>query len=182
MSHERQQLREAIVAQLKGPSNDRTSAGSRVTKSRMEPQTIDQLPAISVYSADEAIHESSSSTAPRELKRLPRIQIVGWVVASSAVDDALDALALQIETAMDLDHTLDHYAFDSILESTSFVQIEGGERPLGAVSLTYACTYHTQVRNAAPTDIFDTAAAQVSLAGDQATLDQRQVLEDGINS
>jgi len=171
MAHERQLLREEIVAQLKGPLNDRTAAGSRVTKSRQEPLTTDQLPAISVYSADETIHESSASTAPRELKRMTRVVIVGWVVASSAVDDALDALALQIETAMDIDHTLDRNASDSILEQTSFEQVLGGERPIGSVALVYSCSFYTQKRVALPTDLFATAGVTTNLGGTQAPAD-----------
>jgi hypothetical protein len=180
--HERQHLRELIVARLKGPDDDRTAAEERVFKSRRAPVATAQLPAISVYSVDEPVNEKSKSTAPRELERDLRIEIVGWVKASEDVDDALDALALQIETAMDLDphfHFTDGdetcaRVFDSILEGTVFGEELSGERPMGAVSLTYVCTYHTQKRLPLPTDDFELAATQVSLGGEQAEDDRAQ--------
>lgn len=181
--HERQALREAIVAQLKGPDNDRTAAGARVRKSRQAPNQTDALPAISVFSSDEPIHESSAGTSPRELKRIVRVEIIGWVIGSADVDDALDALALEIETAMDIDlgfRTTEEiengdpsYAYDSILESTVLGEKLDGERPLGAVSMTYACEYRTGRRVELPTDDFETAATQISLGDEQDDEDDR---------
>jgi hypothetical protein len=180
-THERQLLREAIVAQLKGPSNDRTAAGERVYKTRQDPLRTWELPAISVYSVDEPINEKSKSTAPRELERDVRFEIVGWVKASENVDDALDALALQIEAAMDLDPNLHVLvddelcarAFDSILEGTTLAEKMEGERPMGMVALTYVCTYHTQKRLPLPTADFELAATQISLGGTQSDPDDR---------
>jgi hypothetical protein len=173
--HERQLLREAIVAQLKGPSNDRTSAGERVFKTRQDPLRTWELPAISVYSVEEPVNEKSKSTAPRELERDLRVEIVGWVKATENVDDALDALALEIETAMDLDPNLrvtvdDELcprAFDSILEGTSFAERLEGERPMGSVVLTYVCTYHTQSRLPLPTEPFELAGVTINVDGEQ---------------
>lgn len=172
--HERQQLREAIVAQLKGPLNNRTAAGARVTKSRRPPQTTDALPAISVYSVDEPVSEASASTAPRELTRQVKVEIVGWVlyVTGSPVDDALDALALQIETAMDLDPNLNGCAFDSLLESTALGEDLSGDRGMGAVSMVFACTYKTETRNPLPTADFALAGVTTNLGGTQAVADQ----------
>lgn len=172
-THERKLLRDAIVAQVKGTAPTfRTAAGARVVSSRHAPNKTDTLPKISVFTADEPVNESSAGTSPRELKRTVRVEVVGWVVASEDVDDALDALALEIETAMDLDTHLDGYAFDSILEATAFGEKLEGERPLGAVSLTYACTYHTQKRIPLPTEDFEIASSQISIGNGQALADR----------
>jgi hypothetical protein len=171
--HERQLLREAIVARLIGTAPAyRTAAGDRVRKSRHAPNTTDQLPVISVFSLEEPIHESSASTAPRELKRTASIEIVGWVVASANVDDVFDALVLQIEAVMDGDPQFDGYASDSILENTQFAESLEGERPIGAVSMTYTCTYFTQARRALPTDDFETAGVTTNVSGTQAEADR----------
>ncbi len=180
--HERQLIREAVVAQLKGPGNNRTAAGARVNKSRMEPARSAHLPLISVYSADEITKEASAKSSPRVLERTPRIVIVGWVVANEEVDDAADALALEIETAMDIDPNFDGYAFDSVYESTQVTIDVTGERPMAAVALTYAITYETHRRIAAPTDVFDKAGVQTSIDGTQATADQRADLVTGIHA
>lgn len=166
--HERQILREAIVAALTGE----TEADDRVLKSRFEPKKLDQLPLLCVFNAEEPIKEGSEKSAPRELERLYRVTIVGWVIATDDVDDVLDALSLEIETAMDADTTFDLNARESFLTTTEFGIDLKGERPLGAVSMTYACTYRTGPRVAAPADNFDKANSAISIANDQAVDDR----------
>ena len=172
MAHERQSLREAIVLQLMGPSNNRTAAGARIFETRQAPIKTAQLPAISVYVDSESVSEDSDKSAPRELKRVAIIAVEGWVWASDSVDDSLDDLALEIETAMDIDLNFGETAFDSVLQSSDFGIKLDGERPMGAVRLEYKVTYHTDLRVAEAADDFATADVQYSLAGDQAALDQ----------
>lgn len=172
MSHERQQIREAIKTQLigalPGPTYA-TAAGARVYESRLAPIPTAQLPAISVYTADETVDPASYDTAPRELKRTVNVSIVGWVstVANGAIEDALDALALQIETAMDSDLNLSTTAFTSGLLSTEIGISNDGNRPMGAVSLTYSIVYYTDIRVSAPVDELDTVDVRHSLDGAQ---------------
>ncbi len=180
--HERQAIREAILAQLLGTAPAyRTSAGARVYKSREAPNRKAELPAINIYTDSEPVDEGSKNTAPRELKRIAVIAIEAWVTASDNVDDALDALALEIETAMDLDVNLADTAFDSILLSTDIGLKLDGERPMGVLHLEYAVTYHSQIRAPAPTALFDIASAKTSLGGAQAPLDQTSDLVVDIN-
>ena len=181
MAHERKELREAIVSQLKGPSNNRTAAGARVYETRQGPLRTSELPALSVYIDSETVTEDSDKTAPRELTRIATVAIEGWCIATTAVDDALDALALEIETAMDVDLNLGLTAFDSVLSLSEFGIKLDGERPMGCVHLEYKVTYHTDLRVAVAVDDFDTADIQYSLAGDQATLDQAHDTLTGIH-
>lgn len=174
MAHERQNLRAAIVAQIKGPANNRTTAGARVYPSRMHPLRSADLPAILIYIESETVSEGSAVTSPRELKRMAEVKVEGWVMTPPGVatDDALDALALQIETAMDIDLNLDGNAFDSQLQSTEIgIKIEG-DQSMGAVALTYAVTYHSDIRVTLPVDNFEEANTQISLGGTQATADR----------
>lgn len=177
--HERQAIRDEIVARLIAAD---TAAEGRVVKSRSSPLKLDQLPMISVYNEIEPIREGSEKGSDG-LERLFEVTIVGWTHASSDsdVDDDLDDLALEIEAAIDADPTLDRNSSSAHLVNTQFGIDMKGERPMGAVSLTYLCRYFTDTRNAAPTDIFDTAHAQVDLGGEQAADDQSEALVEDIN-
>jgi hypothetical protein len=186
MAHERQDIRTAIVARLIAAS---TGAGSRVSTQRGRPLRKAGLPAILVYSDSEKVSEGSAETSPRELKRTAVFAVEAWVTAEASVlEDAMDAIALEIETALDQDLNLAHpstpavpLAFDSVLIGTEFGVDPDGELPMGCVHLEYAITYHSDLRLAAPTDLFDQLEATTSLGGDQAALDQSGISITGIN-
>ena len=179
--HERKSLREAIVAQLKGSNPYRTAAGVRVYETRHGPARVHELPMISVYTDSETVDDASMMTAPRELTRKVVVAVEGWVIASANVDDALDALALEIETAMDVDLNFAGTAFSSVLSSSEFGIKLDGERPLGCIHMEYAVTYHTDLRTEALEDNFDTAAVEYSLSGTQDTLDDAHDLLTGVH-
>jgi len=187
LSHERQQIRDAVVAQLIGAvvvgpvTTYATAAGARVYKSRQPPVPTAQLPAIGVYTDSEEVDPASKNTAPRELKRMPVVAIEGWVSASGDVDDACDDLALEIETAMDADDSLDGCAFSSVLSSTEIGLFTQGNRPMACVRLEYSVVYHTDLRVADPVDDFDTMGTQYSLSNEQAALDQASDLVEDIH-
>lgn len=176
--HERAALRTAIIAQLSGE----TGAGARVTSARAAPQPGDPLPAISVYTSEETIDEASKKSVPRELKRNPLVQIEGWVsvAAGGDLDAAMDALALEIETAMDSDQFCDGYASESVLHETKFARALDGARPFGCVTLTYEASYRTDLRMTAPPDNFDTMGTTTKIDGVTmpAADDAEDLLED----
>lgn len=155
MAHQRKLIRQAVVALLVGAN---TAAGARVKATRFDPHKKSQLPAIAVYTTSEPVDlGASENTAPRELTRNVKVEIVGFVAHTDAlpVDDAMDDIAEQIEAAMDEDRYLGGKAADSILESTELEVVEGeGSDPIvGVVSLTYSVTYRTSP--AAPDDLQD---------------------------
>lgn len=179
MPHERKLMRDAAVAQLLGA----TSAGSRVTSTRMPPPQTATLPSIGVYTDDEVTDEASKHSAPRELKRRALVAVEAWVAvpAGGAIDDAFDAIALQIETAMDANIYLAGTAFESVLASTEMGIDMSGARPMGCVKLTYEVDYHSDLRVTAPTDIFDAATTKYSQNNAQAPADQAQDIVLNIN-
>lgn len=123
---------------------NRTAAGTRVFPSRLAPLRMSQLPALSVYVDDESVDtQASASTAPRELARSAQVAIECAVSATANVDDALDDLAYEVETAMHADPGLDGTAGDAILLSTALGLTNEGDRPLGVVRLVYQVTYYT---------------------------------------
>src|SRR5678815_2496807 len=91
MAHPRKLVRDAVVAILKNA----TAAGARVYATRIEPIRKSPLPAIAVYTLSEETEPTISNTAPRELVRIVKVEVSGFVAHSDAipVDDAMDALA-----------------------------------------------------------------------------------------
>ncbi|MFH0750669.1 MAG: hypothetical protein V2B17_02420, partial [Chloroflexota bacterium] len=108
--HQRAVLRNAVVAALKAAS---TSAEQRVFASRMTPYQRVGLPAVSVYTLSET--SDDQQTAPRELKRAAQLVIEAVLEQTAEVDDALDAMALELERALHADPTFGGACSDSTL-------------------------------------------------------------------
>lgn len=167
MAHQRKLIRDAVVAMLVAAN---TAAADRVTGSRVDPLEPSELPTLSVYTLSEDVDSNSVTNAPRRLDRHLKLEIAGWVAHSDqvSVDDAMDALAEQIEAAMDSDRYLRSTCGESILESCemSIVEEDGRSDPLvGVVTLTYAVTYRTWPATAATPDDFNTVDSTQKPAG-----------------
>lgn len=154
--HERQAIRQQVIAMLTGTApRFATAARDRVCSTRQEPERTAELPAINVYTDGEEVTSDSVQTAPRELTRQVTIAIEAWAAATATrVEDQLDDLALEIETAMDSSVDLNGAAFMSILQSTAIGFKLDGARPMGCIHLEFLVTYHTGMRLEAPTDDF----------------------------
>lgn len=176
--HERKDIRDAIVAALVAAG---ASFGSRVFPSRNPPLRTAELPAVCVYTDDEAVDRASWSTAPRELTRTVNVAVEAWARATDDIEDVLDALALEVETAMDADLNLDDTAFDSGLLSTEIGIASAGDRPMGAARLIYSVVYHTELRAPPVEDAFDVADIHYDLSGEQHADDQAHDTLTGIN-
>jgi hypothetical protein len=170
--HQRQAIREAVTARLKG----RTAAGGRVYETQKVPWTRLELPAIAVYSLDETVDPASKSTAPRELTRTVPIAIEAVVRPGANVDDAMDAMSLEIERVVDRDPTFGDTASDSILATTEQRLSEEGDQTVGNVRLTYNVTYYTQAPDPADVELDDlkTVDVRTSLGGAVAAADQAE--------
>lgn len=179
MPHPRKLIRDAAKALLLG----QTVAGTRVHKTRAVPLRGGKLPALTLYTTSEAVDPSSQRTSPRELKRTVQLVIEGAVKATAPgedIEDALDALAKEVERALHRDESLAGTADDSILTGTEVETAEEGEAVFGVVVLTYAVTYYAFAVDAAdgPQDDFKTADIRHSLGGAQAAADQAHDVVD----
>lgn len=159
--HHRTIVRRAVRDLLKG----KTSAGQKVDTTRIDTWRDNELPAISVYTTVEDVDDASTETAPRELKRQVDVEIVGAVGASDRMDDAMDALALEIETVMHADPFLGDVASDSILTGTEANVHNEGKRLIGLVVLTYQVTYRTIAPEPQELDDFVTADTRTRVDG-----------------
>ncbi len=184
--HERQAIRDAIVAALVS----QTSAGTRVSKSRREPVRSVELPAISVYVESEKTNEKTFLTAPVELERILTVSIDAWVSAdgkeADRLEDTLDAIALQVETAMDVDTNLSGTAYWSALAATELGTLAAaeGRRPMGCAHLEYTVVYHSDARVADAQGLrpdFDTADFKIAVAPGMADADKAEDLLQNIH-
>jgi hypothetical protein len=171
LAHERQLLRDAVVAQLIGPTPYvRTAAGPRVFRTRNGPVRETDLPCLCVFVSSETV-DASNQWAPL---RTGTLTIEAYVKAAPTadLDAALDDLALQVETAMDLDPYLASSARTSALAKTTLETSMLGAQPMGRAALEYTCDYETPFRGPPAADDFHTADIRTSLGGTQATADQ----------
>ena len=157
MAHQRTTIRQAVAALLSGE----TAAETRVYTTRVRPYRKGDLPAISVYTLEETVSADGSATAPRELERDLQLVIEAWVSPSETVDDDLDDLALEIETAMHADPYLGGAVGDSMLAATTLGVLEDGDGIMGVATLTYDVIYRTMAP-AAPAGLDDFLEAGVT--------------------
>lgn len=133
MSHQRTQIRESVATLLTGL----TTTGSRVFQSRMRAQ--ESLPCLLVTTEDESIERITLGGL--EERRLS-VVVRGFAKASTELDDTLDTIAAEVETAMNA------YAA-ARLERIDVDLLDELEKPAGRISLTYIVTYRLQ--SGAPT-------------------------------
>jgi hypothetical protein len=160
MAHGRKEIRDA-VAQLLTDAD--TAAEERVFKSRSVPLGRLQLPALTVYTLEETVDPESAQTAPRDLRRNLALVIEGAVEGATA-DDDMDALALEVETALHADPTFGGLATDSLLESTTLDVKPEGEKLVGILSMVYAVVYHSSAPVEAEADDLDTVVVHTNLS------------------
>lgn len=154
MAHERKEIRDALVAQL--AANVSLVAG-RVSASRKEPHRKAELPAAVVYTTSEQVDPESRRASPQRLTRNLVVTVSAYAEADSVdeLDEVLDAIALEIETAVDLDDTLGGKAGFIGLSSTETAVGVEGTRPTGELTMTFDVVYETTLRSPPPADNFN---------------------------
>jgi hypothetical protein len=135
-THARQQIREAVATALTGL----TTTGTRVYQSRMLP--TDALPCLLIETNGEEIERMGGLGATQQ-RRL-QIAVRGFAKASANVDDTLDAIALEVETALETAGTLGSKIKGYINLDAVETEFDELEKPVGVVSLRYSAIYVTQ--------------------------------------
>jgi hypothetical protein len=116
-----------------------TDARDRVYATREVPWRTVELPGLSVYSLEE--NPSDAVFPPLPVTREVTVAILGLVQLSEGVDDAIDALALQVEKAIGADPTLGGTALQSRYSGATIGTDVEGRRPVGVIRITYAVQY-----------------------------------------
>jgi hypothetical protein len=129
MSHVRQQIRAATVTAL-------SSIGS-VFASRTIPLESPELPAVLVYTNNETIERATMGTYARTLELVTEV-----VAQGRTFDDDLDAVLVQIETALN-QSKLGGLCKPLLAASIDVTVDTSGSTPTGRARLTYQAVYYT---------------------------------------
>ena len=108
MAHLRKQIRDNVVTALTGLS----TTGNRVYASRVYPMAAANLPGLCVYAKTEEV-ETTTITRPRTQFRTLTLSVEGFVVATSGLDNTLDAISLEVEEALAVDPSRSNLAKDT---------------------------------------------------------------------
>ena len=142
MSHVRQQIRDRIVSVLK---SNVSLVKRRVFSSRVYALTENDLPAITVYTGSEV--SSRLNMGLNDLNRGLTLDVDIYVRSTSAFDNDVDAIAVQIEEAIAGDFTVNGLAKEAVLTGTE-IQFSGdAEQPVGVAKLTYSVRYVTSLND-----------------------------------
>ena len=136
MAHLRKQIRDNIVTVL----TNLTTTGARVFASRVYPLASDKMPGLCIYTGSETI-ENATIHSPRTQMRTMEVMVEAYAIATSALDDTLDQICLEVEEKLALDVTRGGKAKD-----TKVIQIEtefagDGEKPAGIARITVEVLY-----------------------------------------
>ncbi len=144
MSHVRKQIRDQFASILAAGV---TLVSSRVYATRVYPLTQAKLPAITVTANSESseLMTMAATMGGKSLDRTVEITVSIYENATSALDSALDAIAVQVEEAIAADFTLGGIAKHSVLTSTSIGFSGETEQPVGVATLTFSVRYVTSL-------------------------------------
>jgi|GEM_PF-1300853 len=145
--HPRHQLRHAIRDRLAYFQEGRpydgywTPAKNRVYANRSIEIDPDELPLVLVNCKEEEVELVNRSDFDGGYRRTLMVHVEGLCVALDNVDDALDAMALGIETALDglLVQGLETAMLQMV--RTELDVDRDGQLPIGAVRITYRANY-----------------------------------------
>lgn len=144
MPHMRQQIRDHVGAGLTGLP----TTGSNVHVGRTRPLAKGHAPALLVYMRRETARRDSHGRPPR-LERACTLFVEGRVQQAGVPDDALDAIAGEVEAGVAalIDYGRSIF-FGGLARNVEFVGTEliadaEGEQHIGGVRLEYLVTYTT---------------------------------------
>ena len=135
-NHARQQLREAVAAAV----TSLTTTGANVFQSRFYPLQVSELPCLIVTTDGDNV-ENITVHNPVQQQRATRVRIDGYARSVSSVDDTLDTISKEVETAI-------ANASSSVVKGLMYtgcqVDIEVvGDQPAGKVSMIFEKDLYT---------------------------------------
>ena len=140
--HVRQQIREAVAVLVTGL----VTTQARVFSSRIYPVSADDLPCLLIYSTSEQSEVDGMGNA-RPLYRTLIINVEALASANTDLDDTLDTISVEVETALAADRKLGGLAITSTLAQTEITLKADGESTVGSIRLSYEIEYRTTDKN-----------------------------------
>lgn len=132
--HARQQIREAIATAITGL----TTTGANVFQSRVYPLQTSVLPGLIIYTTEEETEEFNGTKTIRNLA----VVIEGYAKATNDVDDTLDTIAEEVETAIFADPKIGGRCKLGMIQGTEITLSSEAEKPLGKIEMTFGFTYY----------------------------------------
>ena len=139
--HLHKQIRAAVVTKLTGL----TTSGSRVFANRLQPLP-DALSPTLLITLDEERAEAATLHAPYMQERDLTVVVSAVAKATSALDDTLDLMSKEVETALAAGITVAGRLLDVFYTGMSF-EDEQGDKPVGVKRMTFSISY-TAMSNA----------------------------------
>jgi len=134
-NHVRRQIRDAVKTLLTGL----TTTGSNVYSSRVWPMRSAVMPGLIIYTAEEESELGSIGT----LDRVVALAVEGYVNDTSSLNDILDQICSEVETAMAADVMIGGLAKNSLITQTE-IRLDGeGKKTVGVVTMTFNIFYRT---------------------------------------
>ena len=135
-NHLRRQIRERVAPDLTGLS----TTGSNVFQTRIFNLEKSKLPCLLIYTEEESV-DIYSMASPRIVGRDLSLIVEGYASAKANVDDTLDQIGKEVETAMAGDIGINSLAMDSYLTDVSISYSGEGSKPTGTIRMTYLVQY-----------------------------------------
>lgn len=136
-THVRRQIREAVETALDG-----LPSGAHVVKPRGHAVPRVRLPAVRVVALEEAAEPDVMGDGGTLARRVT-VTVQALAEGGDDLENVLDDLAGEVETAVSADPTLGGLAEDSWLAATEAAPGEPGERRTGSIELAFAVLYRT---------------------------------------
>lgn len=136
MSHARQQVRDAVATTVTGL----TTTGARVYPGRIHPISRLRLPCLFVYSLEEAVDDSGEVMGLDQWRRLT-VAVEAIAEANQSLDDTLDDICAEVETAVHADVTLGGLTKWCEYTGVEIELDEGMQKPVGSARMTFMAEY-----------------------------------------
>jgi hypothetical protein len=137
--HVRKQLREAVATALTGLA----TTGSRVYQSRVYPVQAAELPCLLVYALSESATEETVEADPT-VRRDVEIRVEARAAAAADLDDTLDQVAKEVETALAAGVTVGGQGVELAYEGVEISLAEEGDKPHGEAAMNFRAVLFTQ--------------------------------------
>lgn len=147
MAHIRKTIREQVVTTVTGL----TTTASRVYETRIHNLSSADLPALVVYTNDEAVEYVAIGSSARTQERVLSVTIEAHVKGTANIDDTIDTISEEVEEAMAGDITRGGHARNTELK-TMEIEFDTASQKVGLARFNYDITYLT-VENAVQTGV-----------------------------
>lgn len=136
-THLHTQIRGAIVTALTGLA----TSGTRVYANRLMRLAGDFSPTL-IITLDEERAEAMTIHGPTVYQRVLSLVVAAYAKESAGLDDTLDQMAKEVETALAAGVAVDGQTLDLIYAGMSFDD-ELGDKPVGVRRMSFDCAFTT---------------------------------------